>query len=584
MAIALVQQVGNTSGATAGQTSFTSTATTFTAGNLLLAVVSWSLSGSGTPSIGTPSGWSGGTSLKNGATNGVAWVGYIPNCAGGSQSWTWTLTTGGMSTLEWAWTIFEFSGAATTSPLDLAMVDAATGSSASTSLSTGAASGTTQAGDLIIQLSGFQHGSALTFTSSATSVPSSGWTVATTYESTGTSPYAGVVAQYQVVSGTVTNPAGVLTSSANTSSENFLLTFTAAGGSALAWTAADSETNTDSASWALTPTDSDSETLSESSSFAYVPVLPADTETTTDSLSSTLTPTFADSQVATDSAAETFTFSAGDTQTGTDSHNGVLTPVFADTEAIAPDTWSVSAYVYTPAADTQTVTEALTETLTWTPAADSETVTDGWTATLSGGLSWTATDSETTTDAVTWTEVWTLSPADILTHTDGSATTFIYGPPADSETVATGVWTVGAYTWVPPVDAQALTDTASETLSWLPAGDSETLAPDSLSGALAWTPAADSETVAADVQAVVLISTFADVLAVTDSGAFVLSWLPLADSEANADAGTFTLISGLVTPTVATVAYVRNGVQAGQVRSGIQAGQVRGGTSTLQVR
>jgi hypothetical protein len=524
MGIAFVQQVGGTSGTTAGQTSLTSTATTFTAGNLLIAVVSWSLSGTGTPSIGTPSGWSNGTSLKNGAINGVAWVGILPNNPGGSQSWTWTLTPGGMTALEWAWTIFEFSGAATTAPLDLALVSAATGSSASTTLNTGAASGTTQAGDLLIELAGFQHGSALTFSSSASSVPSSGWTVATTYESTGTSPYCGVIAQYQVASGTVTNPDGVLTASVSTSSEAFLLTILAASGSTLTWTVADSETTSDSAVWTLTPTDADSETAGEASSFAYAPVLPADAETTTDSLAATLTPTFADSETTSDGATGTFTYSAGDTQVGTDTLLGALTPVFADTEVVAPDTWAVGAVVWTPAADTQTLADAVAATIVWTAPPESETVTDGWTAALSGGLLWTATDSQTSLDGATWTAGWALTPADAQTSQDGSLMTVLYAPPADRQSVA------------------------PETL------------------------------------AVVLISTAIDVLTVTESGTFVLSWLPAGDRETDTDAGTMTLLSGLVTPALTLVVRLRDGVRVLRVRDGRQVAALRDGVRAVRIR
>jgi hypothetical protein len=242
MGIALVQQIGGTSGSTSGQTSLTSTATTFTNGNLLVAVVTWSTSGAGTPSIATPSGWSGGTSLHNTAINGVAWFGYIPNNPGGSQSWTWTLTPGGQTPLEWAWTIFEFSGVVATSPLDLAFVDNATGAS-STTINSGAASGTTAAGDLLLQLVGFQHGAAIAFSSSVSSVPSTGWTVATTYESTGTSPYAGVAAQYQILSGTATNPDGVLTASVTTSYESALFTFLAASGGSIVSGSASEQAN-----------------------------------------------------------------------------------------------------------------------------------------------------------------------------------------------------------------------------------------------------------------------------------------------------------------------------------------------------
>lgn len=222
-----VQTIGGYSTAS-GQTSLTSTATSFTAGNLLVAIVTWATSGSGPTSISTPSGWTSGGFKANGAPNGGSWVGYIKNNAGGSQSWTWTESGG--SAQAWSYTILEFSGVDTTAPLDLAVVDNATGSTSNSTLDSTAASGTTAAGDVILMLCGINHSTAPTLTSSATSVPSSGWTKEAQYYSTNGSPNAGTEAFWQIPTGTVANPRGVATASVNNSWEVFLLTFKAAGG------------------------------------------------------------------------------------------------------------------------------------------------------------------------------------------------------------------------------------------------------------------------------------------------------------------------------------------------------------------
>jgi hypothetical protein len=154
----------------------------------------------------------------------------MANNPGGSQSWTWTESGG--SAQGWSYTILEFSGADTTSPLDLAIVDSATGGTSSTTHDTGPASGTTQAGDLLIAFFGSNRSTPPTTTISASSVPSSGWTVDTQYNSTGASPNAGSVAAWQILGSgtTATNPDCIGTSSATTSGEAFLLTFQAAAG------------------------------------------------------------------------------------------------------------------------------------------------------------------------------------------------------------------------------------------------------------------------------------------------------------------------------------------------------------------
>lgn len=225
MAISFVQQVG-AGASVAGQTSLTTTATSFTATNLLIAIASWSTSVAAPTSINVPTGWTaGGVSLANGAPNGMSRVYYMPNNPGGSQSWTFTITPGSATIQGWAWSIYEFSGVATSTPLDLTEVQAATGASSSTTMNPGAATGTTTAGDLLIQLSGVDNSSALTYSASASSVPSTGWTVATTFKSTAGSPLAQTTGMYQILAGTQASPNSIMTASAKCSTENFFMTF-----------------------------------------------------------------------------------------------------------------------------------------------------------------------------------------------------------------------------------------------------------------------------------------------------------------------------------------------------------------------
>jgi hypothetical protein len=230
--VGFVQQVGGAA-STSGQTSFTTTATTFTAGNLLLAVVHWSYSGVGASvTVNPPAGWTSPLATSNnGSPNGGMRMSYLANNPGGSQSWTWTATmNGGGTAIEWAYSILEFSGFG---GLDLTAVQGATGASSSTSLDTTAASGTTQTGDLLIQLSGYSNSATATITQSASSVPTSGWTVGTFYDGTsGTTPHAHCGASYQILAtgSTVTAPHGIQTATVSVSNESGLLTFTPSAG------------------------------------------------------------------------------------------------------------------------------------------------------------------------------------------------------------------------------------------------------------------------------------------------------------------------------------------------------------------
>lgn len=234
MAIAFVKQVGNASTVVSPGTALVSTAATFTAGNLLIALVSWAYSGAGaSATIDVPSGWTAPLVTKNnGAPNGASRAYYMPNNPGGSQSWTWNVTMGGGGTSQgFAYTIFEFSGADTSSPLDLVAVNNATGASSSTSLDSLAASGTTASGDLLIELAAVQRSAAGTLTTDTTnSVPTTSWNVGTQFDGTNAVPNAHAAGQYQILAGTQAAPRGVLTSSISESSESWLLTFKVASG------------------------------------------------------------------------------------------------------------------------------------------------------------------------------------------------------------------------------------------------------------------------------------------------------------------------------------------------------------------
>ena len=223
-----VQQIGGS-----GTTSpVVSTSTVFTAGNLLVAIVGASYSGTGaSATIGLPSGWtdSGKSTINDGAPNGGARAFFMPNNPGGAQSWSWPVTINAGGTLVGTgYTIYEFSGVATSSPLDLTVVDGATGGTSSATVDTTAASGTTAAGDVIIQLAqAYRNSASITFTQSASSVPSSGWSVGTVYNgSTGVRCHT--VGSYTIQSGGITSPRGILTASTTCSSVTFLLTFKAA--------------------------------------------------------------------------------------------------------------------------------------------------------------------------------------------------------------------------------------------------------------------------------------------------------------------------------------------------------------------
>jgi len=231
MAITLAQQFGG--GATVtGQTTCSPAITPSNSGDLLLLIVTWSSSGSGTNdsiAINTNSGtWSGGTNVANTAPNGCSFSAYLPNCGGGALSWTATFTPGtGNTALGWTWNILEFSGIATSSPLDLAMVYKT--NTSQTAWTTTAASGTTISTDLLVALYGGHSSNTLTFTANASgSLPSSGWANTTqVVAGLGGSGNCHNIGSYVVPGATETSPVCVITCSASVTYEGFLWTFLA---------------------------------------------------------------------------------------------------------------------------------------------------------------------------------------------------------------------------------------------------------------------------------------------------------------------------------------------------------------------
>lgn len=128
MAIALVQKsvsIGTNGTATLPANS--------TAGNLLVAVIGNNVS------FSVPSGW-----VKAiGDTTNVAWIYYYPNTVGGQSSFSF----GSGGTAAFACAVYEFSGAATTSPLDATGINSAV-SSPVTATTTGNVS---QANEVAVQ-------------------------------------------------------------------------------------------------------------------------------------------------------------------------------------------------------------------------------------------------------------------------------------------------------------------------------------------------------------------------------------------------------------------------------------------------
>lgn len=230
--VSLAQQAG-TGATVTGQTTCTPAITPTNTGDLLLLIVTWSSSGSGTNdsiAINTNSGtWVGGTNVANTSPNGCSFSAYLANCGSGALSWTATFTPGtGNTALGWTWNILEFTGIATSSPLDVAMVDKT--NTAQTAWTTTAASGTTVSTDLLVAIYGGHSSSTLTFTTNASgSLPSSGWANTTqVVAALGGSGNCHNISAYVVPGSAETSPVCVITCSASVTYEGFLWTFKAA--------------------------------------------------------------------------------------------------------------------------------------------------------------------------------------------------------------------------------------------------------------------------------------------------------------------------------------------------------------------
>lgn len=214
---------------TSGTTTTGAKGGTFTAGNLLVANVCWSYSGVGVPVLNLPAGWtdSGKATVQNTTPNGCQAVGFLPNNPGGAQTWAWTFTANGTTAISWSLQIMEFSGVASATPLDLVTVGAG---GSSTTADSGAQSGTTQSGSLLIAAASNQRSVIRTMSMAAASVPTAGWTF-----SAGTASTNGTVntvsnLAWQVLGGTQAGPRAVLTLSASGTWECFSLSFKASAG------------------------------------------------------------------------------------------------------------------------------------------------------------------------------------------------------------------------------------------------------------------------------------------------------------------------------------------------------------------
>lgn len=160
MAIALVQTCKNNESAGDGSMDVTWGSAT-TAGNLLVAVVSASRAGlSGVPTITPPAGWTEAVTQACDSVSGVdrrTSIYYKANAASESGAKTWTCTTHtGVASLGVV--MAEFSGIATSSPLDQSTGTADTSTTATT-CSTGTTGSTTQADELAV--AAYQGGSTL---------------------------------------------------------------------------------------------------------------------------------------------------------------------------------------------------------------------------------------------------------------------------------------------------------------------------------------------------------------------------------------------------------------------------------------
>lgn len=144
MAIALVSGSVHT-GTGANASSAAATFTSNTAGNLLIAVIGWNNSGRSFTSVTdtNTNTWTGVGTLVSSST-ALTRIFFAANCKASAGNNTVTLAIGGGANCSI--TIAEYSGVATSSPLDV--TNQLTGTSANAALTTGIT--TTVAGDLVI--------------------------------------------------------------------------------------------------------------------------------------------------------------------------------------------------------------------------------------------------------------------------------------------------------------------------------------------------------------------------------------------------------------------------------------------------
>lgn len=216
MAIALVQS--NIVNESAGDGSVDATwSSTTTAGNLLIAVVSASRSGTvGIPAITAPAGWTQAVTQTCDSVSGVdrrTSIYYKANASAESGAKTWACDTF-MGVASLGVVMAEYSGIATSTPLDQTS-GAADTSTAATTCGCGTTSTTTQADELAI--AAYQGGSAL-------GSPSSSFTI---QNQTGGANFIALAHKILSATGTVTTSATYSTGSSNAGA---IATFKAAAG------------------------------------------------------------------------------------------------------------------------------------------------------------------------------------------------------------------------------------------------------------------------------------------------------------------------------------------------------------------
>lgn len=167
---------------------------------------------------------------ENSATNNlVYWIGYLKNWGGGALSTTFTLSGAGKDAGA---RLLSFTGVDTAAPLLLS--HDAGGAPKSTTLDTGAATGTTNNTDLVVGYFTYTNTAAIGGTITEGGTPATGWTkTAESVGSSGNTPHGHAFFSYQVLSTAVTNPDATVTCTTPSTGVSYsatIATFKAAAG------------------------------------------------------------------------------------------------------------------------------------------------------------------------------------------------------------------------------------------------------------------------------------------------------------------------------------------------------------------